>query len=285
MGQSPDGSGFGWPLLLGGAVAGVIGGMPAVVAYLQLTEPEQLHDNPSLWYLAAAAPVVALLVAVRAGGWPDRAALTTVIRRAAALLGGTVAAAMVVLVVAGRSLDADGPGRSAVAAYGVAALAMVVGAVLLRRRRPAARSRRQDGRARPYDVNATPRPGEIWWGVVPFDEGEGSTHRPFVVLSVRGRTLTVLSITTNDISRWKDCLPFHPAPESGLEPGFVEMRACEIDVRDVDRRRQPSPCPKQLWRKVQARFGPPPQRSAPPRPPAGRSSGRPGPRSSSTGRH
>ena len=273
MGRSPDGSGLGWPLLLGGAAAGVIGAMPAVVAYLQLTQPDQLRDDPSLWYLAAASPVVAAFVTVRAGGWPHRAAGPTVARRAAMLLGATVAAAMIVLVVAGRSLDADGPGRSGLAAYAAAALVSMAGVAVLRRRRPpTARDGRRDGRDRKHNVNAKPRPGQIWWGLVPFDGTEEPVHRPFLVLRLDGQTLTVLPITDKDNTGRRDFAPFCPDPRaSALKPGSVRMRKVEIDLRDLDRRYPPERCPDPLWHTVQVRFGPPPQRSSspPPRSPSG----------------
>ena len=45
---------------------------------------------------------------------------------------------------------------------------------------------------------ARPRPGEIWFAQVPFDDGTGSKDRPVLVLSVRGRSCTVAQLTSQD---------------------------------------------------------------------------------------
>jgi mRNA-degrading endonuclease toxin of MazEF toxin-antitoxin module len=68
-------------------------------------------------------------------------------------------------------------------------------------------SRRPGGRVRPPGRAAgpvgpgrgkkgRPRPGEIWWAVVPYEDGPGSKDRPCLVLSVRGGTALVAKITT-----------------------------------------------------------------------------------------
>ena len=41
-----------------------------------------------------------------------------------------------------------------------------------------------------------PRPGEIWWADVPYEDGPGSKDRPCLVLSVRGGTAVVAKITS-----------------------------------------------------------------------------------------
>ncbi|GGY96827.1 type II toxin-antitoxin system PemK/MazF family toxin [Streptomyces nitrosporeus] len=41
-----------------------------------------------------------------------------------------------------------------------------------------------------------PRPGEIWWADVPYEDGPGSKDRPCLVLSVRGGTAVVVKITS-----------------------------------------------------------------------------------------
>ncbi|MEU1211459.1 type II toxin-antitoxin system PemK/MazF family toxin [Streptomyces sp. NPDC005790] len=65
--------------------------------------------------------------------------------------------------------------------------------------------RRPGGRARPPGraperargrPHGGPRPGEIWWADVPFEDGPGSKDRPCLVLSVRGGTVTVAKITS-----------------------------------------------------------------------------------------
>ncbi|HCA85274.1 MAG TPA: hypothetical protein DEQ61_07115, partial [Streptomyces sp.] len=41
-----------------------------------------------------------------------------------------------------------------------------------------------------------PRPREIWWAEVPYEDGPGSKDRPCLVLSVRGDTARVAKITS-----------------------------------------------------------------------------------------
>ncbi|MEV5682324.1 type II toxin-antitoxin system PemK/MazF family toxin [Streptomyces sp. NPDC055082] len=42
----------------------------------------------------------------------------------------------------------------------------------------------------------TPRPGEIWWAEVPYEDGPGAKDRPCLVLSVRGDRAVVAKITS-----------------------------------------------------------------------------------------
>ncbi|MFD4809176.1 type II toxin-antitoxin system PemK/MazF family toxin [Streptomyces sp. NPDC058418] len=41
-----------------------------------------------------------------------------------------------------------------------------------------------------------PRPSEIWWAMVPFEDGPGAKDRPCLVLAVRGGRATVVKITS-----------------------------------------------------------------------------------------
>ncbi|MEU4653822.1 type II toxin-antitoxin system PemK/MazF family toxin [Streptomyces sp. NPDC023723] len=49
---------------------------------------------------------------------------------------------------------------------------------------------------RPDRAGARPRPAEIWWANVPFEERRGGKDRPCLVLKVRGRRAVVAKITT-----------------------------------------------------------------------------------------
>ncbi|MEW2566574.1 type II toxin-antitoxin system PemK/MazF family toxin [Streptomyces sp. NPDC047070] len=64
-----------------------------------------------------------------------------------------------------------------------------------RGRKPSAR-RRPPGRADGIRRPSRPRPAEIWWANVPFEDGPGAKDRPCLVLSVRGRRAVVAKITT-----------------------------------------------------------------------------------------
>ncbi|GAA1309615.1 hypothetical protein Psi02_26960 [Planotetraspora silvatica] len=63
-------------------------------------------------------------------------------------------------------------------------------------RRPAARPRARRPLSRP--ARTGPRPGEIWWADVPFEDGPGSKVRPCVVLRTHRDGAEVLKITSQD---------------------------------------------------------------------------------------
>ncbi|MFJ6987601.1 MULTISPECIES: type II toxin-antitoxin system PemK/MazF family toxin [unclassified Streptomyces] len=66
-------------------------------------------------------------------------------------------------------------------------------------RRPGGRGTRPPGRPaeRPGGRGGKrPRPSEIWWATVPFEDGPGAKDRPCLVLAVRGGRATVVKITS-----------------------------------------------------------------------------------------
>ncbi|CAM3208885.1 type II toxin-antitoxin system PemK/MazF family toxin [Stackebrandtia soli] len=81
---------------------------------------------------------------------------------------------------------------------------VVVGAVgwLIWRRRGASATRPRLV-AKPVESlpEGAPRPGEIWWAEVPFEEGSGSKHRPCLVLGLYRDGFHVLKITSQQKRR------------------------------------------------------------------------------------
>ncbi|MFI2611409.1 type II toxin-antitoxin system PemK/MazF family toxin [Kitasatospora sp. NPDC018619] len=112
---------------------------------------------------------------------------------------------------------------------GVALLAAAA-AALVRRARPAARPSGPAGtRPRPR-TGAGPRPQEVWWAQVPFEDGPGSKDRPCLVLRVRGRSATVAKITSR-----------HHAERPGvlaLPPGTVGDRQGRTSWLETDELRE-----------------------------------------------
>ncbi|MET9801367.1 type II toxin-antitoxin system PemK/MazF family toxin [Streptomyces sp. NPDC006368] len=87
-------------------------------------------------------------------------------------------------------------------------------------------SRRPGGRTRPPArpggaPGRRPRPGEIWWADVPYEDAPGSKDRPCLVLAVRGDRAVVAKIT----SRYRD-----------ERPGVIALRPDAVG----DARRRPS---------------------------------------------
>ncbi|MEU6080594.1 type II toxin-antitoxin system PemK/MazF family toxin [Streptomyces sp. NPDC047108] len=63
-------------------------------------------------------------------------------------------------------------------------------------RRPPARPGRREPSAK--RAGKRPRPGEIWWADVPYEDGPGSKDRPCLVLALRGENALVVKITSRD---------------------------------------------------------------------------------------
>ncbi|MDM8086105.1 type II toxin-antitoxin system PemK/MazF family toxin [Cellulomonas cellasea] len=75
-----------------------------------------------------------------------------------------------------------------------------------------------------------PRPGEVWFADVPFEDRPGSKDRPVLVLAVAGRTCTVAAFTSQDRSARRD----HVRLPSGV-PGMG--KASWIRLRPILLRR------------------------------------------------
>ncbi|KUO13637.1 type II toxin-antitoxin system PemK/MazF family toxin [Streptomyces sp. DSM 15324] len=109
-----------------------------------------------------------------------------------------------------------------------------------RGRRPEGRRTRPPGRAvRGRGVRGRPRPAEIWWANVPFEDGPGQKDRPCLVLGVRGERVTVAKIT----SRYRDgragVIPLPPGAvgDARGRPGFLETDELrQVPVADFRRR-------------------------------------------------
>ncbi|MEU6539396.1 type II toxin-antitoxin system PemK/MazF family toxin [Streptomyces sp. NPDC047000] len=104
-----------------------------------------------------------------------------------------------------------------------------------RRTRPPGRP---GGRAGERGVGR-PRPAEIWWACVPFEDGPGAKDRPCLVLSVRGDRALVVKITSRRHEELAGVIPLPPGsvgdPQgraSFLQTG--ELR--EVPVREFRRR-------------------------------------------------
>ncbi|MET9554949.1 type II toxin-antitoxin system PemK/MazF family toxin [Streptomyces sp. NPDC006645] len=96
-----------------------------------------------------------------------------------------------------------------------------------------------------------PKPGEIWWAMVPFEDGAGAKDRPCLVLSVRGRTVLVAKIT----SKFHEARPgVIPLPPEAVGDADGRRSFLETDeLRRVDSRafrRRVGPADPELWRQV-----------------------------------
>ncbi|WP_051366741.1 type II toxin-antitoxin system PemK/MazF family toxin [Hamadaea tsunoensis] len=105
----------------------------------------------------------------------------------------------------------------------LAVVVIVVAVVLLRRpatsrRRPVPKAppRRPAPPRRAPTLVGTPRPGEIWWADVPYEDGTGHKIRPCLVLRGGGKSFEVLKITSQDQSDRTDHVQI---PTKAWDPG------------------------------------------------------------------
>ncbi|MBC7270087.1 MAG: type II toxin-antitoxin system PemK/MazF family toxin [Streptomyces sp.] len=84
-----------------------------------------------------------------------------------------------------------------------------------------------------------PRPAEIWWANVPYEDGPESKDRPCLVLSVRGRHATVAKITSRYRDERAGVIPLPPGAvgDARGRPSFLETDELRrVPVGDFRRR-------------------------------------------------
>ncbi|WOX24133.1 type II toxin-antitoxin system PemK/MazF family toxin [Streptomyces solicathayae] len=84
-----------------------------------------------------------------------------------------------------------------------------------------------------------PRPGEIWWAEVPYEDGPGSKDRPCLVLSLRGDRALVAKITSkyHDERPGVIALPPGSVGDAQGRPSFLETDELrEVEVAEFRRR-------------------------------------------------
>ncbi|MEU3185888.1 type II toxin-antitoxin system PemK/MazF family toxin [Streptomyces sp. NPDC006923] len=137
----------------------------------------------------------------------------------------------------------------------VVLLALIASVVDGRGRSP----RRPGGRSRPPGGPATgrvtpkgkPRPGEIWWAAVPFEDGPGAKDRPCLVLSVRGGTVRVAKITTKNHGERPGVIALPPGAVGDARGRESFLETDELrDVRLKEFRRRVGTADPALWQRV-----------------------------------
>ena len=79
-----------------------------------------------------------------------------------------------------------------------------------RGRRPEGRRTRPPGRPGARSGGGRPKPAEIWWAEVPFEDGPGTKDRPCLVLVVHGERATVAKITSKYHDERAGVIPLPP---------------------------------------------------------------------------
>ncbi|MFF1544708.1 type II toxin-antitoxin system PemK/MazF family toxin [Streptomyces sp. NPDC058291] len=96
-----------------------------------------------------------------------------------------------------------------------------------------------------------PRPAEIWWADVPFEDGPGAKDRPCLVLVVRGDRVTVAKITSkyHDERPGVIALPPGAVGDAQGRPSYLETDELR-QVRLGDFRRRVGVVDPALWDRV-----------------------------------
>lgn len=109
-----------------------------------------------------------------------------------------------------------------------------------RTRPPGRRPGRSTGRpARDGSAAGRPRPAEIWWADVPYEDGPGAKDRPCLVLTVRGDRVTVAKITSKNHDERPGVIPLPPGAVGDAQgrPSFLETDELrQVRLRDFRRR-------------------------------------------------
>lgn len=96
-----------------------------------------------------------------------------------------------------------------------------------------------------------PRPGEIWWADVPFEDGPGSKVRPCVVLRTYRDRCEVLKITSQDQSHRRDHveIPTRAWDKSADHNSFLDLTG-PLKVRHRQFNRRAGMLDDRTWRRV-----------------------------------
>ncbi|MFJ9346897.1 type II toxin-antitoxin system PemK/MazF family toxin [Streptomyces sp. NPDC101237] len=106
--------------------------------------------------------------------------------------------------------------------------------------RPRGQRTRPPGHPRPPRAQTgRPRPGDIWWANVPYEDGPGAKDRPCLVLAVRGGRATVAKITSKYHDERAGVIPLPPGSvgDARGRPSFLETDELrEVSVGEFRRR-------------------------------------------------
>jgi hypothetical protein len=75
-----------------------------------------------------------------------------------------------------------------------------------------------------------PRPGEVWYAQVPFEDGTGSKDRPVLVLSVGGGSCEVARFTSRDRTGRSDYLRVPQGVPGLRKASWLDRRPITVDA-------------------------------------------------------
>ncbi|MGW1778527.1 type II toxin-antitoxin system PemK/MazF family toxin [Streptomyces sp. NPDC002143] len=117
------------------------------------------------------------------------------------------------------------------------------------RTRPPGRATGRPTRGR--GLAGKPRPAEIWWANVPFEDGPEDKDRPCLVLMVRGDRVTVAKITSKYHDERAGVIPLPPGAVGDAQGRASFLETGELrEVRVGDFRRRVGVVDPILWDQV-----------------------------------
>ncbi|MBD0841898.1 MULTISPECIES: type II toxin-antitoxin system PemK/MazF family toxin [unclassified Streptomyces] len=100
-------------------------------------------------------------------------------------------------------------------------------------------------------VAVRPRPTEIWWASVPFEDGPGAKDRPCLVLAVHGKRVRVAKITSRFHEERSGVIPLPPGSVGDAQGRASFLETDELrDVPVWDFRRKVGVVDPVLWDQV-----------------------------------
>ncbi|MET9498220.1 type II toxin-antitoxin system PemK/MazF family toxin [Streptomyces sp. NPDC006552] len=112
-------------------------------------------------------------------------------------------------------------------------------------------SRRRRLRSGSPTAAGGPRPGEIWWALVPYEDGPGGKDRPCLVLNRRGDTVQVVKITSRHHEERPGVIALPPGAVGDARERRSYLETDELrDVPLRDFRRRAGVIDPALWRRV-----------------------------------
>lgn len=108
------------------------------------------------------------------------------------------------------------------------------------------------GRVRRAHARPAPRPGEVWWALVPYGNGEAEDgERPCLVLKAAGATVTVAGITRRHDDGRPGAIPLPPGSLGDGRDGAALLETDEVhEVGVRDFRRKAGPVDPEVWDRV-----------------------------------
>ncbi|MDN3022550.1 type II toxin-antitoxin system PemK/MazF family toxin [Streptomyces sp. S.PB5] len=100
-------------------------------------------------------------------------------------------------------------------------------------------------------VAVRPRPTEIWWASVPFEDGPGAKDRPCLVLAVHGKRVRVAKITSRYHDERSGVIPLPPGSVGDAQGRASYLETDELrEVPVWDFRRKVGVVDPVLWDQV-----------------------------------